>query len=56
MADNQWTMNCVLAGAAIQRLVDKGKIEEARKKLTELTSELDETTVDYLMRRIEDRN
>lgn len=56
MSDEQWTMNCVLAGAAIQRLVDEKKIDEARKKLEELTSELDAMTVDYLLDRIVNRN
>jgi len=55
MADKQWTMNCVLAGAAIQRLVDEKKIEEARRKLIELTFDLDAMTVDYLMNRIENK-
>ena len=56
MADKQWTMNCVLAGAAIQRLIDEGQIDAARKKLEELSSELDGTDVNYLMTRIIDRN
>jgi len=54
--DKQWTMNCVLAGAAVQRLVDEGKFTEAKKKLRELSSELDQETVEYLLRRIEDRD
>ena len=56
MADKQWTMNCVLAGAAIQRLVDEGKFPEAKRKLRELSSALDQKAVEYLLRRIEDRN
>ena len=54
--DKQWTMNCVLAGAAIQRLMDKGEIPAARKKLEELSSELDPETVKYLLHRIIDEN
>lgn len=52
MADKQWTINCVLAGAAIQRLINEGKTKEAKKKLSELTSVLDETDVSYLLNRI----
>ena len=56
MSDKQWTMNCVLAGAEIQRLLDKGEMPAARKKLEELSSELDHETVMYLLHRIIDEN
>lgn len=52
MSGKQWTMNCVLLGATIQRLLDKGEIPEARHKLEELSSELDQETVDYILHRI----
>lgn len=54
--DKQWTMNCVLTGAELQRLVDEGKFTEAKVKLRELSSELDQETVEYLLRRIQDRD
>ncbi len=56
MADKQWTMNCVLAGAEIQRLLDKGEMPAARKKLEELSSELDQETISYLLHRIVNEN
>lgn len=56
MPGKQWTMNCVLAGAAIQRLLDKGEMPAARRKLEELSSELDQETISYLLHRIVDEN
>lgn len=52
MRDKQWTMNCVLTGAAVQRLMDKDDIPAAKKKLEELSSELDPETVKYILHRI----
>lgn len=52
MADKQWTMNCVLAGAEVLRLVGGKKLVEAGKKLEELSSELTKEDVDYLLLRI----
>lgn len=52
MSDKQWTMNCVLAGAEIQRILDTGDIPAARKLLQKLSSELDDETITYLLHRI----
>ena len=52
MAGRQWTMNCVITGAAVLRLVMDKKLVAAGRKLEELTSELTKEDIDYLLLRI----
>jgi len=47
-----WTMNCVLAGAKVQRMLDKGEEEAVRNYLRNLTSELEPQDVEYLIMRL----
>lgn len=54
MSDKQWTMNCILVGAKIQHMLDEDDIPAARKLLKELSSELDDETITYLLHRIVD--
>ena len=52
MGDIAWTMNCILFGAEIIELVKQGKKEEALAKIKGLTSEIDDTTADYIFMRL----
>ena len=52
--DLQWTMNCLLAGAKLRRLVMKADTEGARELLRNLTSELDEPTIEYILKRVKE--
>ena len=54
MAGKEWTMNCVLLGAKVGKLMEEGKVEEAREQLTDLTSELSVPDVIYLLRRVQE--
>lgn len=48
------TMNCVIAGAKVAKLLTEGKPAEARTLLAELTSLLEPNEVDYLLNRVKD--
>ena len=52
--DKAWTMNCVLAGANVQRMLDKGE-EAVRDYIRNLSSELEPVDIEYLMRRLKDK-
>lgn len=57
MPDNRtWIGNCVLCGVEVKQLLDEGNVPEARRKLQELSSELDTKFVTYLLHRIEEGN
>ena len=49
-----WTMNCVLFGAKIIRLIEAGKLDEAKNEIKNLTSEFDDKTADYLIMRLQE--
>lgn len=51
-ARKQWTMNCLLAGVELARLVRGNKLQEATDYLVNLTSELTTIDINYLMNRI----
>lgn len=51
MADKQWTMNCILAGVELGRLLKENKLQGATDHLVNLTSELTTTDLDYLITR-----
>jgi len=51
---NSWTMNCVIAGAKVCKLVQELKLLEARELLADLTSELTPLEVDYLLNRVKE--
>ena len=44
MSDLTWTMNCILFGARIIKLVGEGKDEKVKDELKNLTSEIDDKT------------
>ena len=50
--DEQWTMNCILAGAMISKLLEQGKEEDVRGYLENLTSELTPEDINYLIFRL----
>ena len=50
-----WTMNCVLLGAKVRKLLDEGKEDEARQHLKELTSEFEPEDIDYLLFRLREK-
>lgn len=53
MSDIQWTMNCVLFGAKVIKLIEEGKFEEAKKKIKNLSSEFeDDIFANYLIKRL----
>lgn len=47
-----WTMNCILTGAKVAKLLQEGKEDEARQVLSELTSEFEPQDVSYLLFRL----
>ena len=51
MDNNQWTMNCVLAGAHLFKLLYQGRISkvDALAKIKELSSDLTAKDADYLL-------
>ena len=51
---NSWTMNCVIAGATVCKLIQELKLKEARELLAGLTSELTPNEVDYLLNRVKE--
>lgn len=56
MASNKtWTMNCILLGAEVARLLEEGKEAEAKEKIGQLTSEFELQDVDYLIFRLKER-
>lgn len=52
MADKQWTMNCILAGAKVADLLLTGDEVKAREVLVNLTSELKPEDIEYLIHRL----
>ena len=54
MSDLSWTMNCILFGAEIIKLVKDGKDEQALDRIMGLSSTLDEETARYLLIRLKD--
>ena len=52
MSGLAWTMNCVLFGAKIIKLVKEGKKEEAIAEIKNLSSEFDDTSAAYLAERL----
>ena len=54
MSDISWTMNCILFGAEIIKLVKDGKDEQALDRIMGLSSTLDEETARYLLIRLKD--
>ena len=56
MSDLQWTMNCILFGTEIIKLVKEGKDKEVKDELKNLTSEIDDQTAEYLLTRLETLN
>ena len=56
MDHNQWTMNCVLFGAEIFKKLSQGQItkEQASVEIKNLSSELDDIHVGYLLGRLDD--
>ena len=54
--DNQWTMNCVIFGAELFKLLYQGKISKADAiaKVQNLTPELSGMEAGYLLKRIQD--
>lgn len=51
MANKQWTMNCILAGIKVGRLLDLKEFDEVRAYLKSLTSELTPNDIEYLITR-----
>ena len=53
---SQWAMNCVLFGAELFKQLAQGQLskEKAIEKIRGLTSELTETEIVYLLRRVQD--
>lgn len=51
MADKQWTMNCILAGIEVGRLLELGDFDKVRDYLKNLTSELAPNDIEYLITR-----
>lgn len=56
MAGNQWTMNCVIFGAALFKKFSQGQItkEDAIAEIKNLTSSLGIDERAYLLKRIQD--
>jgi len=54
--DKTWTMNCVICGAKIAKLLQEGKEDEARQELLDLTSAFDAEDLNYLMFRLKERS
>ena len=49
-----WTMNCILFGAKIIKLVQEGKEKEALDEIKNLSSEFDDQTAQYLLMRLKE--
>uniref|UniRef100_A0A6H2A1W2 Uncharacterized protein n=1 Tax=viral metagenome TaxID=1070528 RepID=A0A6H2A1W2_9ZZZZ len=47
-----WTMNCVLFGAKVIKLIKDGKQQEAVAEIKNLSSEFDDTSATYLAKRL----
>lgn len=54
MNDLTWTINCVLFGAKVIKLIRDGKNKEAIEEIKNLSSEFDNTWADYLVRRLKE--
>ena len=56
MDNSQWTMNCVIFGAELFKLLSTGQItkEEAIAKIKNLSSELTDELASYLLKRVND--
>lgn len=54
--NTQWTMNCVIFGAELFKLLSQGQItkEEAIAKIKNLSSELTDEKASYLLKRVND--
>ena len=52
MSEKTWTINCCLAGAHALIALQRGEKETAHRILRELTSELTDMDVDYLLTRL----
>lgn len=53
MSNLGWTTNCILFGAKIALMV-KGEREEVVARIKNLSSEFDDTSAEYLARRLEE--
>ena len=49
-----WTMNCLICGAEVKKLLNDGKTQEAKDKLSELTSEFTSIEIDYVITRLKE--
>jgi len=56
MGSNTWTMNCVIFGAELFKSLLRGQIskDDAIAKIRNLTSELTDIEVSYLLERVQD--
>ena len=52
MSNLTWTMNCILFGAKIIKLINEGKKQEALSEIKNLSSEFDDTSAEYLVNRL----
>lgn len=52
MIDLTWTMNCVLFGAKIIKLIQEGRKQEALAEIKNLSSEFDDVSANYLIMRL----
>lgn len=54
MDNNQWTMNCVIFGAELFKLLSTGQISktDAIARIKKLTSEINDETAIYLLKRV----
>ena len=50
-----WTMNCVLFGAKVAGLLKQGRRQEATKEIKNLSSEFNDTSANYLVKRLEEQ-
>ena len=48
-----WTINCLLAGAKVAELLSEGKKSEVREYLENLTSDLTQQDIEYIVSRLE---
>lgn len=54
--DNEWTINCVLFGAVLFKLLSQGQVtqEDAIAQIKDLSSSLRDGEVSYLLTRLQD--
>ena len=52
MSNLTWTMNCILFGIKVAKLIKEGKEKEALAEIKNLSSEFDDVSANYLIERL----